>query len=45
MEKEETFNEENTTSETLNKKIESEKDLDIKQEKNKGKIYLCVVNL
>ena len=35
MEKEENFNEENTTSETLNKKIETEKDLDIKQEKNK----------
>ena len=35
MEKEENLNQENTTSETSNEKIESEKKLDDKQEKNK----------
>ena len=35
MEKEENLNQENTTSETSNEKIEAEKELDDKQEKNK----------
>ena len=34
MEKEENLNQEKTTSETSNKKIEAEKELDDKQEKN-----------
>jgi len=36
MEKEENLNQENTTSETSNEKIEAEKELDDKQEKDKG---------